>query len=284
MCIGIGAAMTVPSALSLIVEWFPEPSEQAQAISFFGGSSALGNGACHFFISLFAAHIILGRAWLISEDLHSNIISFELMTVAGIILGGIFVQWASWRWILWFTGIVGLGIAVVSAVSVPMSAPRKHKPSWKRLDLGAVSFMTGTSPSTSSNTLVDLMLYVAHAAALILFVYAVTSGPTGWGTANVVAPLVISILMAIGFFVYEARVDEEMAALPPRIWRYPNVPILAAVGLMPFFWWCQREALPFHFSPVHRLTSSVLIKSVPNKQFSSSSCPACKLSTTGPPS
>src|ERR1700733_748690 len=39
--------MTVPSALSLIVEWFPEPSEQAQAISFFGGSSALGNGACH---------------------------------------------------------------------------------------------------------------------------------------------------------------------------------------------------------------------------------------------
>jgi MFS family permease len=50
---GVGAAMTVPSALSLIVEWFPEPSEQAQAISFFGGSSALGNGACYRSVVIF---------------------------------------------------------------------------------------------------------------------------------------------------------------------------------------------------------------------------------------
>ena len=36
--------MTVPSALSLIIEWFPQPDEQAQGIALFGGSGALGNG------------------------------------------------------------------------------------------------------------------------------------------------------------------------------------------------------------------------------------------------
>lgn len=41
---GIGAAMTVPSALSLIIEWFPDPMEQAQGIALFGGCGAAGNG------------------------------------------------------------------------------------------------------------------------------------------------------------------------------------------------------------------------------------------------
>ena len=154
--VGIGAAMTVPSALSLIVEWFPEPSEQNQAISFFGGSSALGNGASSFsfvFCPLVCALGGLGLACILIPDDLSLIYLFfwELSTVFGIILGGIFVQWASWRWILWFTGIVGLGIAIVSLVSVPISAPRKHKPSWRRLDLGAVSFITGTFPSPPSS-------------------------------------------------------------------------------------------------------------------------------------
>lgn len=78
-------------------------------------------------------------------------------------------------------------------------------------------------------------------AALILFVYAVTSGPVnGWGSANVIAPLVIALFMTVVFFVYEAKIEDHMAALPPRVWFYHNVPILVAVGLIPFFWWCQR--------------------------------------------
>lgn len=122
---GIGAAMTVPSALSLIVEWFPEPKEQNQAIAFFGGASGLGNSECGgcFKIHLFAL--------------------LKVLTVLGIILGGIFVQWATWRWILYFTGIVGLGIAVATILFVPLSAPRKYKPSWKRLDLIGVTLITG---------------------------------------------------------------------------------------------------------------------------------------------
>ena len=41
---GIGAALTVPSGLSLIVEWFPEPEEQTRGLAMFGGFGGLGNG------------------------------------------------------------------------------------------------------------------------------------------------------------------------------------------------------------------------------------------------
>lgn len=53
--IGIAAAMTVPSALALIVEWFPDPIEQQRGIALFGGSSATGNGNCTLFLHFIAS-------------------------------------------------------------------------------------------------------------------------------------------------------------------------------------------------------------------------------------
>ncbi|KAI0042429.1 MFS general substrate transporter [Auriscalpium vulgare] len=187
---GVGAAMTVPSALSLIVEWFPEPEEQNRGIAMFGGSAAVGN-------------------------------------VCGIIIGGAFIQWASWKWIFYFACMLGVPIALVATLLVPPSAPRAHKPSWKRLDLGGVTLIT---------------------TAIVLFIYAVTTGAaTGWGSARVIAVLVVSILLGAAFFILEARLDPHVASLPPHIWRYKNVPILAAVAFVPIFWWC---ALFFQLMPL----------------------------------
>lgn len=165
--------------------------------------------------------------------------------VLGVTIGGIFVQWATWRWILWFTGIAGIGIALLSSVVIPPSAPRRNKPSWRRLDLGGVSLITGMShfffASPVQSLTVLLRKFTKSPVAIVLFVYAVTSGPlNGWGSANVIAPLVISIMMAVAFFIYEAYIDPERAALPPRVWNYSNVPIIVAIGLVPFFWWGTR--------------------------------------------
>ncbi|KAF8308254.1 MFS general substrate transporter [Clavulina sp. PMI_390] len=177
---GIGAALNVPSALSLIVEWFPDPAQQAMAIAMYGAGGGIGN-------------------------------------VLGVIIGGLFVQYTTWRWILWFVGIVCLATAALAIVIVPPSAPREHKPSFARLDIGGISLMT---------------------AAIILFVYALTEGPAeGWSNAKCLAPLIISIFLAVVFFIYEARIPETMAALPPRVWRYQNVPVLFAVAFVPFWWW-----------------------------------------------
>lgn len=40
------ASMTIPSALTLLVNVFTEPNEQARAIGVFGGCGAVGNGKC----------------------------------------------------------------------------------------------------------------------------------------------------------------------------------------------------------------------------------------------
>lgn len=42
---GIGGALTIPSALSMITQLFPDEREQSRAIAIFGGSGAIGNGA-----------------------------------------------------------------------------------------------------------------------------------------------------------------------------------------------------------------------------------------------
>ncbi|KAI0042849.1 MFS general substrate transporter [Auriscalpium vulgare] len=179
---GIGASLTVPSALSLIVEWFPEPDEQSRAIALFGAGGGVGN-------------------------------------VMGVVIGGAFIQWASWKWIFYFVCMLGVPMAVFAALFVPPSAPRMHKPSWKRLDLGGVALIT---------------------TSIVLFVYAVTTGAaTGWGAARVIAPLIVAVILGAAFFILEARLDPHVASLPPHTWRYKNVPILGAVAFVPYFFWCS---------------------------------------------
>jgi MFS family permease len=45
---GLAAAQTIPSALTLLVNVFPDPDEQALAIGIFGGVGAVANGGCIF--------------------------------------------------------------------------------------------------------------------------------------------------------------------------------------------------------------------------------------------
>ena len=44
---GIGGALTIPSALCMIVALFPDQRSKARAIAVFGGSGAAGNGGLY---------------------------------------------------------------------------------------------------------------------------------------------------------------------------------------------------------------------------------------------
>ncbi|KAI0731519.1 MFS general substrate transporter [Fomitopsis betulina] len=181
---GIAAAMTIPSALALLVSVFVEPTEQARAIGLFGGCGAIGN-------------------------------------VLGLIIGAIFVQYANWSWVFWFVAIVAAVITVMCIILVPAQEPRVRPasagPRWHSLDLVGVSILT---------------------TALILFIYAITSGSAdGWATAGVLAPLFISVLMVAAFFWYETLISPEKAAVPPSTWFLPNFAVLFGTALLPYFWW-----------------------------------------------
>ncbi|TBU44577.1 MFS general substrate transporter [Dichomitus squalens] len=183
---GIAASMTIPSALTLLVNVFTEPAEQARAIGVFGGCGAVGN-------------------------------------VLGLIIGAIFVQFASWSWVFWFVALVCMPIAMLCIFLIPKQEPRLDDPAihtgarWKSLDITGVSILT---------------------IALILFIFGVTSGTTsGWGSPAVLVPLIISVFLVGGFFYFETTIPADRAAIPPRTWFLPNFLVLFFTALLPFFWW-----------------------------------------------
>ncbi|OCH86704.1 MFS general substrate transporter [Obba rivulosa] len=184
---GAGGALTIPSALHMIVHIYPDPADQAKAITVFGGMGAIG-------------------------------------IVLGLIIGALFVSFASWPWVFYFSTIVSVLITSSIVILVPNIRRTKEGESraekllrFKRLDLIGVTVFT---------------------ASLILFIFAVTSGSIdGWGSAKVIAPLVISVVLMVLFFLWEARLPESYAALPPKMWHYENFTILTVISLIPFMWW-----------------------------------------------
>jgi len=183
---GIAASLTIPSALTLLVNLFPEPAEQARALGCFGGCGAMGN-------------------------------------VLGLIIGALLIEFLTWRWVFWFVAIIVIPIAITCMFLIPEQAKKVEDPSmlktakWKSLDLIGVTDLT---------------------IAIILFIFAVTSASTtGWASARVLAPLIISIFMVVLFFVWETRVPSTVAAVPPQTWFLPNFAVLVSVALLPSFWW-----------------------------------------------
>ncbi|KAJ8495123.1 hypothetical protein ONZ45_g13001 [Pleurotus djamor] len=179
---GVGAALTVPSALHLIIATFPDPVEQSQAVALFAGTAGIGN-------------------------------------ILGLFIGAVLVSFATWPWVFYFIAITGILTGILSLLLVPnaehTSVSSKEK--LKRMDIIGVSILT---------------------IALVLFVFAVTSGSiSGWGSAQVIANLVISIVLVILFFLWEMYIPEELAALPPKVWRYTNFGVLVACATLPFLWW-----------------------------------------------
>ncbi|RPD57986.1 MFS general substrate transporter [Lentinus tigrinus ALCF2SS1-7] len=187
---GVCAALSIPSSLALIVRFFPEPREQSIAIALFGGVGALGN-------------------------------------VFGTMISAVFVEFANYRWIFWFTTV----IAVPAAVSCLFLIPSRDDNS-----------STGDAPLIGSRLAglkkLDLVGVSILTVALILFIFAITSGSgSGWASAEVLAPLIISIFLIVGFFLWEKRMPTKDAAVPPQTWFLPNFSVLFGVSLLPYFWW-----------------------------------------------
>ncbi|KZO93084.1 MFS general substrate transporter [Calocera viscosa TUFC12733] len=191
---GIGAALTIPSSLSLLVWTFPNEKTQSQAISIFSGMTAIG-------------------------------------IVLGLLVGAVFTSEVSWKWCFWFITCIGVPTVVASIFLIPGGArdeaideqqdPTSVNHGNKKTSKGGVDFI-GVSLLTS---------------AMILFVFGLTSGPgTGWGAAQVWAPVVLSLVLLAGFLFWETRIPERDAALPPSIWFYPNFAVLFGLALLPFGW------------------------------------------------
>lgn len=151
---GAFAAIMAPAALSLLAVTFSEPKERAKAFGVYGGIS--GGGAA-----------------------------------AGLLLGGILTEYASWRWCL----LVNVPIALVTAafaVRMISESRAEGRPSY------------------------DLPGAAAVTLGLVSLVYGFTKALTdGWGSTTTLQFLIAAAILLTAFVVIEARVKEPL--LPLRV-------------------------------------------------------------------
>jgi len=157
---GAGAAMAAPTALSLVAVTFPEGPPRNRAIA------------------VYSATAIVGIA-------------------VGLLVGGLLVTYASWRWVLFVNVPIGLIVAALAARVLPAS-PRQAG----RFDLpGAVTATAGVAA---------LVYGLSNAATT-------PDGVSHWGDAKVVVSLAAAAVLLAAFVVIETR--SRYPLLPLRLLR-----------------------------------------------------------------
>ena len=147
---GAGAALVAPAALSLITTGFPEGPERTRALGFYGATSSVG-------------------------------------FVAGQVLGGVIVQYTTWRVVF----LVNVPIGVAAAALTPRLLGRStEERTRRRLDIGGAALIT---------------------AAIAAVVFAVSQGgAVGWTSPAVLGAAALAGLAAVAFAVVESRYSDPL--------------------------------------------------------------------------
>jgi EmrB/QacA subfamily drug resistance transporter len=159
---GAGAAVVAPAALSLITTSFPEGPRRARAIGLYGSISAVG-------------------------------------FVSGQVLGGVLIEWTSWRSVFLVNVPVGLIAAVLTprivGVTPAAATARRH------LDGRGALLITG---------------------AVALVVFGVSQGGVlGWTSPAVLGALAAAVAAAVAFTAAESRHPEPL--IRPRLLLRPGL-------------------------------------------------------------
>ncbi|WP_371589002.1 MFS transporter [Streptomyces virginiae] len=157
---GVGGALIAPASMTLLMMLFGHnPKELGKALALYGAAAPAGG-------------------------------------TAGVFLGGVFTEWASWPWV--FIVYVPIGIATLLATGV----------------LPAVAARRGGG--------VDVVGAAAVTAGLALTVFAVVRAPeTGWGAPQTLVELIAGLVLLTVFVVIQRSVKSPL--MPLGIWRTPGL-------------------------------------------------------------
>ncbi|KAM3457386.1 hypothetical protein MY3296_001128 [Beauveria thailandica] len=147
------------------------------------------------------------------EDPKSRIRAFGVWGASGFgpIFGGLFTSLVTWRWIFWISLVVEGSLEIVALVflvtdnlpGAPTSGPKDENGRLKWSELATRLDPAGTCLSI---------------VALILLVYGLTTGNVhGWGKADVVATLVVSVVLVAVFALVQLKFSSD-PILPRYLW------------------------------------------------------------------
>jgi EmrB/QacA subfamily drug resistance transporter len=158
---GLGAALVNPAALAIVLQLFPTGAARSRAIALWGtiGSSGIA---------------------------------------AGVLFGGILVQYLGWRSVMFFNVPVAIAILLFAARFVPRDKPNAIR---AKLDVAGATLLT---------------------LSLVMLVYTIELIPTDGFTSQwtLIRLLITALLFGIFFYV-ERRAAEPI--LPPRLFKYADL-------------------------------------------------------------
>ncbi|MFF5501356.1 MFS transporter [Streptomyces roseolus] len=156
---GVGGALIAPSAMTLLMMLFMhDPKELGKAMALYGAAAPAGG-------------------------------------TAGVFLGGVFTEWASWQWV--FLVYIPIGLATLAATRL----------------LPEVGSRRGS---------VDVLGAAAVTAGLALAVFAVVRAPeAGWGSTGTILQLTGAAVLLALFLVVQKSVREPL--MPLGVWRVPRL-------------------------------------------------------------
>jgi EmrB/QacA subfamily drug resistance transporter len=168
---GVGAALVAPAALSLITTSFPAGPQRTRAIGLYGSMAAVG-------------------------------------FVSGQVLGGVLVEWTSWRAVFLVNVPVGLAAALLAprVITVPARGP----------------VPPGGDQRDQRGRRLDVRGAVLVTAAVALAVFAISQGNVlGWTSPLVLGAAVLAVAAAAGFVGAEAHHPAPL--IRPRLLLRPGL-------------------------------------------------------------
>jgi len=157
---GVGAALIAPSALTLLMMLFGnEPKELVKALSIYGAAAPAGG-------------------------------------TAGVFLGGVITEWASWPWVFYINIPVALAALALTPRLMPDAPARRGS--------------------------VDVFGALTATAGLGLGVFGIVRAPeVGWGSGETLLVLAGAVVLLAGFVFSQSRLREPLMRL--SIFRAPNL-------------------------------------------------------------
>lgn len=78
--------------------------------------------------------------------------------------------------------------------------------------------------------------------SIILLILGITLGASyGWKKPGFLVPFLLCWPIFVAFFIYEARLSEGYALIPPSFWKIPNMTLLIVFALGIYPWWCVSQ-------------------------------------------
>jgi EmrB/QacA subfamily drug resistance transporter len=175
---GVGAALVAPAALSLITTSFPAGPQRTRAIGLYGSMAAVG-------------------------------------FVSGQVLGGVLVEWTSWRAVFLVNVPVGLAAALLAPRVITVPARGTAPP-------GTALPGTALPGGDQRGRRLDVRGAVLVTAAVALAVFAISQGNVlGWTSPLVLGAAVLAVAAAAGFVGAEAHHPAPL--IRPRLLLRPGL-------------------------------------------------------------